>query len=99
MRFGSNRRSNNHSTRTLSQPNPIKPHPQHNIITTQYTPPPPPVDCDKFDYLARDSRHTGVAISLDFRRIMHYSRISPSTGQVVFKWSEYENLCAPRSGK
>ncbi|GBF87665.1 hypothetical protein Rsub_00376 [Raphidocelis subcapitata] len=50
------------------------------------------IDCDKFDYLARDSRATGVAISLDFRRIMHYSRISPGTGQVVFKWSEYENL-------
>ncbi|KAI8471968.1 MAG: hypothetical protein J3K34DRAFT_220944 [Monoraphidium minutum] len=50
------------------------------------------IDCDKFDYLARDSRATGVAISLDFRRIMHYSRIAPSTGQVVFKWSEYENL-------
>ena len=72
----------------------------HNTTSSQHnTHHPPPVDCDKFDYLARDSRHTGVAISLDFRRIMHYSRISPSTGQVVFKWSEYENLCAPRSGK
>ncbi len=33
-----------------------------------------------------------MAISLDYRRIMHYSRISAATGQVVFKWSEYENL-------
>jgi hypothetical protein len=55
-------------------------------------PRPAPPRRPRFDYLARDSRATGVAISLDYRRIMHYSRIAPGTGQVVFKWSEYENL-------
>lgn len=34
------------------------------------------IDVDKFDYLKRDSHCTGVKISLDYNRILHYSRIA-----------------------
>lgn len=34
------------------------------------------IDVDKFDYLVRDAHCTGVRISTDPRRIMHFSRVA-----------------------
>jgi HD superfamily phosphohydrolase len=39
-------------------------------------------DADRFDYLKRDSMMCGVAVPLDAKRLMLFSRLSPDRSQV-----------------
>jgi hypothetical protein len=50
------------------------------------------IDVDKFDYLVRDAHCTGVRISTDPRRIMHFSRVADQGDAILFKHSEYEGI-------
>lgn len=50
------------------------------------------IDVDKFDYLQRDSMMCGVPVTLDAKRLMTFSRLSPNRDRIVFKQSEYQSL-------
>lgn len=43
-------------------------------------------DADRFDYLKRDSMMCGVAVPLDAKRLMLFSRLSPDRTQVWCAW-------------
>lgn len=48
------------------------------------------IDVDKFDYLQRDSLHTGINISCQFDRLMYYTK--PIGDDICFKKSEACNI-------
>lgn len=48
------------------------------------------IDVDKFDYLARDALYCGVNLSVNFSRLMQFSKVIDD--EICYKYTEYSNI-------
>ena len=74
------------TVKEMISPSSVRTDPLYNIVNNDIT----KIDVDKFDYLARDSKHMGLSNNVDYERIFIKSNVC--RGEIIYDYSVVNNI-------